>query len=475
MTNKIMKKIIKESFTPESFISQSSHDFGYDRFMDGGCGVLSISLDDIWGNSTQSNCVIITRRLDDNDDVFINRWKTNEYQEDYGQKNNNEADNDDDDLSYLYRLSNFGAIDHVVWNNPNDKNSYYDISGKHNSVEELLEYMEDNNPSAEFGFKILDIQELKSIEEKSELEDIISKGLKEKELNSDSLILNFINSDKRLIEINKILNNYFNNESKDINNKIEILYFTSKNLDKLSVPKDIIKNFLQQENSHIKLEFEKEVVDLIIKHSMLPSTKDGNNLKSLYENLSHFEDLFPENYNKHEFLNMGLSAYYKSSIFSHEKICSFYMENFKDPQQISNFVANVEAYKILSIHSEIDKSYKNITNDDKYDVLGSMLEENKYDSLSFIFSEDVQDIKYLPAIKNINFNDENLNNDKFKYAILNLSIFNKMDKFIEDKNNDLFFDNKQHIDKIILQSFSDHRAEKLENKNKTKNKNRMSI
>lgn len=93
-------------------------------FMNGDCGVLAISLDLIYGDENSSFAILHTSRGDADED-----------EED---ENNYDMEEDkDSDEDFLWRLSTYGEMKHILWKDSDGK--YYDILGKYGSVAESIE------------------------------------------------------------------------------------------------------------------------------------------------------------------------------------------------------------------------------------------------------------------------------------------------------------------------------------------------
>lgn len=133
--------LLSNILSPEEYIHQIK-EFIYDAeysFMNGDCGALAISLDILYGDDESSFVVIHKSRGDGNEE-----------DEDEEPSEEDEIDTDSD---YLWRLSSFGEMRHILWKDKEGK--YFDILGKHSSIAQSIERSEEFYD--EYGMPSIDV------------------------------------------------------------------------------------------------------------------------------------------------------------------------------------------------------------------------------------------------------------------------------------------------------------------------------
>lgn len=456
--NELSLKTIRELYNPTDFIDFTKKKFGSLRFYDGACGVLSTALDKIWGSKNRNGSVILTEKYGiDEPDIELG------YSEE-------EDETLEDAESYLWRLSSFNGIRHIVWQDEN--NSFYDINGKYENLNELLEKTDVffNQTNIHSKDKYSKVFFLSSLPYDKTHDELLISGTKEKDLTAEAIIESFL-SDKK-IKLNMDL--LFNELSKDTEQN-----FTFENLkninriyneikEKTNKPIKIIENEIIKKTNFFIETLKEKTIDLVIKNNMMPEFEDKKRLIDLFEFSEKIENSSPNFFNKNELFNFGLSAYYKSSIFDYESITRFFVSTFKDPIIISDFVSFVDDYKIARIDGIIKSQYKEIYNNSNYDVLNSILKNKNYNKITSLANVDNQDLELLSPIKKIDLDINKLENTG-KYAILNIILFKKADKQLNNKIFQIDSLDSKPIDKLLIDAINKRKIElSKENKKRIK-------
>ncbi len=165
--DKMLEKalLVSSILSPKEYINEIKENI-YDAeysFMNGDCGALAISLDLLYGDEDSSFIVVHLSRGDDNEE-------------------DEPADQKDSDKDYLWRLSLFGEMKHILWKDKDGQ--YFDILGKHNSIPESIEKSE--NFYDEYGMPSLDVDAYEFSSKKVSKSELYEKILKGTRMSFDS-------------------------------------------------------------------------------------------------------------------------------------------------------------------------------------------------------------------------------------------------------------------------------------------------
>lgn len=156
--------LVSSILSPQEYIYHIKENM-YDAefsFMNGDCGALAISLDLLYGDEDSSFAVIHTSRGDEDDEE--------------------PADEQDSDQDYLWRLSLFGEMKHILWKDK--EGQYFDILGKHKSIPESIEKSE--NFYEDYNMPSLDVDASEFSSKKVSKYDLYEKILKGTRMSLDS-------------------------------------------------------------------------------------------------------------------------------------------------------------------------------------------------------------------------------------------------------------------------------------------------
>lgn len=118
---------ISENISPYEYIEKVKETIDDSEFncMNGDCGALAITLDMIYSEEDDSSFAIL----------FTSRGEQDEEEQE-------SLDNDlDEQESYLWRLSRFGEMKHILWKD--GEGQYYDVLGKYGSIASSMETSEE--------------------------------------------------------------------------------------------------------------------------------------------------------------------------------------------------------------------------------------------------------------------------------------------------------------------------------------------
>lgn len=155
--------LLSSILSPQEYINELKENI-YDcemKFMNGDCAALAVSLDLLYGDDESSFIVIHTSRGDDEDDEEI-------------ADNEDMNDDKDRDEDYLWRLSLFGEMRHILWKDKDGQ--YFDILDKYTSIADSIEKSEDFYD--ENGMAALDVDAYEFSSNKISKKELYEKTIK---------------------------------------------------------------------------------------------------------------------------------------------------------------------------------------------------------------------------------------------------------------------------------------------------------